>query len=197
MIIYFRIMRVRDEDKQNALFRATVKLVNEIGFAASSVSKIAREAEISPATVYIYHKNKEDLLVSTYMQIKKNLVQAMLYNFDGSLPIRDILKKVWLNLFAHISEHPADFYYMEQFANSPYTDRVDTNEIDQMLLPIVQTIQRGIDQKIIKNVNFDIISAFTYYPVYTLANRKICTQFSKNKDDIEAAFNLSWDAIKL
>ena len=56
-------MRTKDGIKQEALFEATVKLVNEIGFASSSVSKIAKQAGISPATIYIYYKNKEDLLV--------------------------------------------------------------------------------------------------------------------------------------
>ena len=37
-------MRTKDDEKAAALFEATVKLVNEIGFASSSVSKIAREA---------------------------------------------------------------------------------------------------------------------------------------------------------
>ncbi|MCK4754383.1 MAG: helix-turn-helix transcriptional regulator, partial [Calditrichia bacterium] len=69
-------MRVKDEFKQDALFNATVKLVNEIGFVAASVSKIAKEANVSPATIYIYYKNKDDLLVSTYIEIKKKIGMA-------------------------------------------------------------------------------------------------------------------------
>ena len=37
-------MRLQDESKKAAIFNATVKLVNEIGFAAASVAKIAKEA---------------------------------------------------------------------------------------------------------------------------------------------------------
>ena len=51
-------MRIKDDEKREALFEATVKLVNEIGFVSSSVSKIAKEANVSPATLYIYYKNK-------------------------------------------------------------------------------------------------------------------------------------------
>ena len=190
-------MRVKDEIKQDALFKATVKLVNQIGFAASSVGKIAKEAGISPATVYIYHKNKEDLLVSTYMAIKKEYTQSMLKDFDDSLPIRDIIRKVWFNLFEYIAKHPEDFHFTEQFANSPYTDLVDMDEINQMLLPIIQVIQRGIEQKIIKDVKMDIIAAFGFFPIYILSNQKLCTQFVKSEEDIETAFTLAWDAIKL
>lgn len=198
MIIYFRAMRTKDEMKQDALFRATVKMVNEIGFASSSVSKIAKEAGISPATVYIYYKNKEDLLVCTYMAIKKELISSMLKDLDNNRPIRDIIKTVWFNLFEYTSTHQDDFHFTEQFANSPYTDLVDTDEIDRMFLPLVQVIQRGIEQKIIKDVSFDIIAAFGFYPIYTLSNPKLCTQFNRDeKVEIETAFNLAWDAIKL
>jgi len=190
-------MRVKDEIKQDALFKATVNLVNEIGFAASSVSKIAKEAGISPATVYIYYENKEDLLVSTYMDIKKDYTQAMLKDFDDSLPVRDIIRKVWFSLFEYIAQNPADFRFTEQFANSPYTDLIDMEEINQMLMPIIQVIRRGIEQKIIKDVKFDIITAFGFFPIYTLANPKLCTQFNKDEVDIETAVTLAWDAIKL
>jgi len=191
-------MRVKDEIKQDALFKATVKLVNEIGFASSSVSKIAKEAGISPATVYIYYKNKEDLLVSTYMNIKRDFIQALLKNLDKSLPLRDILKQIWFNLFEFISKNQAEFRFTEQFANSPFNDRVDTAEIDKMLLPLIELIEYGKAQKMIKDVPLELIIAFCFYPMYTLANPKICPGFSKTKaDDIETAFTLAWDAIKL
>ena len=66
-------MRIKDENKQEAIRQATIKLVNEIGFASCSVSKIAKEADVSPATLYIYYKNKEDLIVSTYIDIKTKI----------------------------------------------------------------------------------------------------------------------------
>lgn len=62
-------MRNKDELKQEAIIQATIKLVNKIGFVSSSVAKISKEANVSPATIYIYYKNKEDLLVSTYVEI--------------------------------------------------------------------------------------------------------------------------------
>ena len=135
MIIYFMPMRTKDDTKQDALFEATVKLVNEIGFAASSVSKIAKEAGISPATIYIYYKNKEDLLVSTYVEIKKNIGRAIQEDFDDTQPVRNILKHVWFRMFEYISQHPDYFQYTEQFANSPYQVLVDKKEMKNFLIP--------------------------------------------------------------
>ena len=60
-------MRLQDENKKAAIFHATIKLVNEIGFASASIAKIAN---VSPATIYIYYKNKDDLLVSIFVDIQ-------------------------------------------------------------------------------------------------------------------------------
>ena len=197
MIVYFTVMRTKDDEKEAALFEATVKLVNEIGFASSSVSKIAREAGVSPATIYVYYKNKEDLLVSTYIEIKLNLSKALLGDFNDRLPIRDILRNVWFNMFEYISNHLEYYKFVEQFSNSPYSSLVDRQEVEQYFVPLVKVLQTGIEQKIIKNVNFDILTAFMYHPITVLANPGLCQDFELNEENIETAFTLAWDAIKL
>jgi len=197
MIVYFRTMRTKDDEKEAALFEATVKLVNEIGFASSSVSKIAREAGVSPATIYVYHKNKEDLLVSTYVDIKLDLSKALLRDFDDQLPIRDILRNVWFNMFEYISSNLEYYKFIEQFSSSPYSALVDRQEVEQYFVPIVQVLQTGIEQKIIKDVSFDILTAFMYVPITVLANPVKFPDFELSEENIEIAFTLAWDAIKL
>ncbi|MCP4024259.1 MAG: TetR/AcrR family transcriptional regulator [Desulfobacteraceae bacterium] len=190
-------MRTKDDIKQEALFEATVKLVNEIGFAASSVAKIAKEAGISPATIYVYYKNKEDLLVSTYLEIKQNLGKALGQNIDDTTPIRDTLKQVWFNMFDHIRAHPNHFHYTEQFANSPFSSLVNKKEIEKYFEPLIMVIMRGIEQKIIKNVDDNILRAFIVHPIVVLSNERLCQDFEASPDNIETAFSLAWDAIKL
>lgn len=197
MIIYFKRVRTKDEEKQEALFEATIKTVNEVGFAAASVSKIAKEADVSPATIYVYYDNKEDLLVSTYIAIKKASSRAILKDFDPSLPIRDILKNVWHSMFVHISNNHDHFQFTEQFANSPYHALVDRETVEKYFQPLQEVLQRGIDQKIIKDVDFNILGAFIFFPVFALASPCKCSNFQITPDSVETAFNLAWDAIKL
>ena len=70
-------MRYKDEAKQNAIIEATVKLVNQIGFAATSTSKIAKEANVSSATIYIYYKNKEHTRILSHLH--RNQQQRKFY----------------------------------------------------------------------------------------------------------------------
>lgn len=190
-------MRTKDDEKREALFEAAIKLVNEVGFAASSVSKIAKEAGVSAATLYIYHKNKEDLLVSTYIQIKRDLSKAILAGFDDTLPLRDILRNVWFNLFRYVKDNPEYYKYLDQFANSPYISLVNKEITEQYFIPLFEVLQRGTAQKIIKDVDRNILAAFLWAPATFLANSRICEDFAVNEKNIENAFTLAWDAIKL
>ena len=190
-------MRTKDDEKKEALFEATVKLVNEIGFVSSSVSKIAKEARVSPATIYVYYKNKEDLLISTYIEIKRSMSHAILDNFDDTLPIRDILRNVWVSIFGYISNNLEYYMFCEQFSNSPYGSLVDREALEQYFIPIIHVVQRGIEQKIIKNVDLDLLSAFMFSPVSYLANPRLCQDLELDEEDIETAFSMAWDAIKL
>ncbi len=190
-------MRYKDEEKRDAIIRATVKLVNEIGFVSASVSKIAKEANVSPATIYVYYKNKEDLLVSTYIQIKQQLSKVIIKDFDAEEPIRDILKKIWLNSFEYINKYPDYIWFTEQFANSPFSMLVDKEEVEKYFQPIMEIFAMGIKQKIIKDVPFDVLTVFTFYPVMMLSNPRLCKNFNLNRENIETAFTLAWDAIKL
>lgn len=190
-------MRTKDDKKQEALFLATIKLVNEIGFAASSVSKIAKEAAVSPATLYIYFKNKEDLLVSTYVEIKQSMGAAMLEGFDEELPVHDIFHRVWHNTFVYVAANKDEFRYAEQFSNSPYSDQVDKLRIQETFEPLLRVIQRGIDQKILKNVSMDMLGAFMIHPIMVLANPSHCKLFEPTDENIEMAFRMAWDALRL
>ncbi len=190
-------MRLKDNDKKQALFNATIKLVNEIGFDSSSVSKIAREAGVSPATLYIYFDNKEDLLVSTYVQIKLKTSKAVLNDFDDTLPIREALKDIWVKMFKHMTQNQDEYKFAVQFANSPYISLVNREELEAHYEPILALLQKGIEQKLIKNVETELLTVFVFYPLTYLTNPRSCSGSLLGNIDIDTAFTMAWDAIKV
>ena len=190
------VVRNKDEAKREEIIRATVKLVNEIGFASSSVAKIAEEANVSPATIYIYFKNKEELLVSTYVEIKQVMGRALLKDFDETRPLRDIFRTFWFNGVEFMSKNQDVFQYSEQFSNSPYTSLVKAQEVDKYFEPLLKILNRGKEQKIIKDVPFEVLAAFVFHPMIILSKMNAHDNFKMNKENIDRSFTLAWDAIK-
>lgn len=197
MIIYFCAMRLQDENKKEAIFEASIKLVNEIGFVSASVAKIAKEANVSPATLYIYHKNKEELLAAIYVELKHKLSQALLKEFDKNGEIKKSMKQVWINGFDYATKHPDYMMFAEQFSNSPFSEKIDKEKIDEYFAPFFEFFQRGINQKILKDVPFDILGVFGFYPIFALTNKKFCSKFNSIENGIDIAFEMAWDAISI
>ncbi|MCY0869106.1 MAG: TetR/AcrR family transcriptional regulator [Firmicutes bacterium] len=54
----------RDGAKYQAILAAAVRVMAESGYHGAQVARIAREAGVADGTVYLYFKNKEDILLS-------------------------------------------------------------------------------------------------------------------------------------
>lgn len=58
----------RDRPKYKQIVDAAVIIIAENGYHQAQVSKIAREANVADGTIYLYFKNKEDILVSVFRE---------------------------------------------------------------------------------------------------------------------------------
>jgi AcrR family transcriptional regulator len=190
-------MRIRDEEKQQAIFDATIKLVNEVGFVAASVSKIAKEANVSPATIYIYYKNKEDLLVSIFLEIEEKKSSVGMKGFDESAPLKDSLRQLWKNSFKFVSQNEDLLQYHDQFQNSPYSDLLDDSRRANSFQPFLSAIDAAAKKKIIKNVDIRLLKAFLFPPLAMLANSRTSGDLKMTRVNLETAFEMAWDAIRL
>ena len=55
-------MKPRDDKKVEQIYKATLLLVTEKGLAGITMSEIAKEAGLATGTLYIYFKNKDELV---------------------------------------------------------------------------------------------------------------------------------------
>lgn len=68
---YFRIFLVvnnlkRNKPKYKQIIDAAVIAIAENGYHQAQVSKIAKQAGVADGTIYLYFKNKEDILISVF-----------------------------------------------------------------------------------------------------------------------------------
>lgn len=53
-------------DKYQRIIAAAIKVFAEKGFFKAKVADVAREADVADGTIYLYFKNKDDLLISIF-----------------------------------------------------------------------------------------------------------------------------------
>jgi len=63
--------RPRSEDKRRRILEAAVRVFAKKGYFAARVADVARRAGIADGTIYLYFRNKEDILVSLFDEVMK------------------------------------------------------------------------------------------------------------------------------
>ena len=191
-------MRVRDDAKRVAIIEAFVELINTIGFHQTSISKTAKKAGVSPATIYIYFENKEDMMNKSYISLKHEMSLALLKNFDPEAPvIKESFKKIWLNIFNHTKNNYSHMSFLEQYAHTPLMDSVPHEEVSGFFIEIISFLERGKKDKILKDMPIDILAPFIFKPLFQIYKDYRAEALNLNDELIENIFDITWDAISL
>ncbi len=188
-------MRPKDENKREAILNSAMVLINTYGLAHTSMSKIAREAGVSPATIYIYFQNKDHLLTSLYVEVKREMSHAILDSLDDDLEIRDAFRLMWENLYAYYLAYPDHFVFAEQFCNAPIVDSVQQEEMEGFFDSFTRLIERGQESGVLKDVPMDLLAAFAFHPLTQLAKQHVKDGIAMDDEGLEAAFSCAWDAV--
>lgn len=63
--------REKDYSKIDKIFEATLRIVYEKGFAGIKLTDVARLSGIAIGTIYLYFKDKDDLISQLYQYIQR------------------------------------------------------------------------------------------------------------------------------
>ena len=67
----------KNEDKHQRIIKAALKVFAKKGFYNSRVSEIAKEAAVADGTIYLYFKNKDDILISVFETEMVKMISSM------------------------------------------------------------------------------------------------------------------------
>lgn len=65
----------KNKPKYRQIIDAAVIVIAENGYHQAQVSKIAKQAGVADGTIYLYFKNKEDILISLFQEKMGNFVE--------------------------------------------------------------------------------------------------------------------------
>ena len=123
---------IKDENKQQRIKEAMVRLILRDGIDGISVAKIAREAGVSPATIYVYYDSKEEMLAEVCREYStapyRYLMQRVSADMDGSTLIETIVR----GCYSFSREHEEIFSFVEQCSRCPtLSERVSEERRDR------------------------------------------------------------------
>lgn len=161
-------MRKRDEQKEQAIREHALDMIVADGFDGLSMQKLAKAAGVSPATIYIYFKDRDDLLVQLFITHNKGMTDATLKNFDPEYSFSEGLKVQWMNRAHYCMENPKVMQFLEQSRHSPLYDKaihhMDPRFVESMKIFVTNAIKRG---ELVK-VPVEVYWSVAFAPLYNL-----------------------------
>jgi len=133
--------RAKSNDKYHRILEAAVKVFAKQGFYESTIAQIAREAGVADGTIYLYFKNKDDILVQ-FFEFKTKQVfdrfQKIVSRSDNALVKLTQLIRRHLREFER-DRNMAVVYQSETRRNSPLV-KEQIRQMSKMYLDIVAEI---------------------------------------------------------
>jgi TetR/AcrR family fatty acid metabolism transcriptional regulator len=117
-----KINKKNKNNKYHLIIEAAVKVFARQGFYQSTVAQIAREAGVADGTIYLYFKNKDDILVNFFQYKTKQVFERFRAEVNQAESSLDKLRNL-------IRRHLAEFQRDRDMA---ILYQVGTHQIDRL-----------------------------------------------------------------
>ncbi|MBA3035866.1 MAG: TetR/AcrR family transcriptional regulator [Desulfobacterium sp.] len=144
--------KAKGNDKYHRILTAAVKVFAEQGFYQSTISQIAREAGVADGTIYLYFKNKDDILVQFFTYKTKQVFGELREEVKKADNSFDKLKNL---IRCHLEEFQNDrymavLYQAETHQNNRLVEK-QIREMSKLYLDIVsEIVEFGQDEGVIR-----------------------------------------------
>ena len=183
-------------DKRNALIRATIELVNNNGFHATPMSKIAKMANVSPATIYLYFENKQDLVNKTYIEVKGKYTDYAFDDYNINMSVEDGFEHIWKRIADFKLNDRENAMFLAQCDNTPIIDEPSLQAGIKHLQPLLDLWDRGKKEGIIKRMSDYLLYAYSINPLSFLMIAQKRGALKLDDKQIEDAYQSAWNSIK-
>ncbi|MFD2541476.1 TetR/AcrR family transcriptional regulator [Lacinutrix gracilariae] len=183
-------------DKRNALVKATIELVNNNGFHATPMSKIAKMANVSPATIYLYFENKQDLVNQTYIDVKAEYTEYAFKNYDETMSVEAGFERIWKRIADFKLKECENAMFLAQCDNTPMIDAHSRQEGIKHLQPLLDLWERGRKEGIIKPLSDYLLYAYSINPLSFLMMIQKRGDIQLDEKQLEEAYQSAWSSIK-
>lgn len=172
-------MRIKDDKKKDSIKQAVIKLILQEGFHGASISKIAREAGVSPATVYIYYENKDVMLYKIYIEYANEIflypvTRARDAKKDGNTIVYTLIQSYYEYLF----ENRETFNFVDQFSGCPVLSGKCT--ILKGAYSVYELFDEMKQNLLIRNIQNDTLMALLFSPVRSIFKNRHTTKEQKD-----------------
>ena len=191
-------MRLKDEQKIDHFFASTLTLVGQVGLVGLTMPLIAKQSGVAIGTLYIYFKNKDDLIHALYKEVKKRFGATIFIGFSPELPVEEGFRVIWENSLRYTVSNFSEQVFLQQFIASPYKREDQAMAVARpVMAPLAQLLERGQRQGLLKTDTELLMPSLLFGFVTQIAAHIHDKPQRLTKAFMDTSFRFFWDAIRV
>ena len=195
-------MRPRDENKELLIRQKAIEMVVENGLGGFSVNKLAKAAGVSPATIYIYYKDKDDLITKLCVDVAGKMMDYSFKDFSPGMDFAVGLKIQWQNRMEYFISYPAEMEFIEIMRYTHFYEEVSKRLTTTFGLILGPFMENSIQKKQLIPLPFEVYWSIAFAPLYQLikyhyqGKSYANSSFELNEELMEQTLGLVLKALK-
>ncbi|HET7002214.1 MAG TPA: TetR/AcrR family transcriptional regulator [Puia sp.] len=161
-------MRTRNAEKEELVRQEAIEMLVRDGFQGFSMNRLAQACGISVATLYIYYRDKDDLIQKIGAEIGKQFMAKTLQDFDPEMSFAEGLKRQWENRAAFAIKFPKEVACYEIIRRSRHGDDIVEESLKGFKKTMGDFTHNAITNKELLPVPVEVFWSMAYGPLYTL-----------------------------
>jgi TetR/AcrR family fatty acid metabolism transcriptional regulator len=131
-------------EKYRRILEAAIKVFAEQGFFHSTISQVAKEAGVADGTIYLYFKNKDDILIQFYNYKTRNIFNRFRETVkEAENPSEKFRNLIRCHLREFQRDHNMAVVYMAEARKGRHLDKF-VDELTKMYLNMVgEVVEQG------------------------------------------------------
>lgn len=196
-------MRNRNTEKELLVKQKAIEFLITKGFEGFTVNKLAKICGISIATLYIYYKDKDDLIIQIGREEVTKMRTAIIDGFDPDASFEDGLWMQWKNRYDYLMKNPVVSLFLEQLRTSSYQDQIYTGFRDDYRDTIDLFMKNVVSRGEVADIPLEVYWSVAFSPLLTLIRAHYEGQrpggkpFKMTEDVLWQTFNLVVKALKI
>lgn len=145
------IMPVKN-DKRTRILKAAVKVFAQKGFYNAKVSEIAKTARVADGTIYLYFKNKDEILISIFEEEMGKFIAEIRMELESEADGVMKLKKFIQTHLSLVKKNPklAQVFQLELRQSNKFMKEYTGSRLKEYLNLIGSLIEEGQEQGLIR-----------------------------------------------
>jgi len=179
-----------------AIYQATLTLVKDRGLAGITMSDISKAASIATGTLYIYFKNKEELIRALFWECRDKSAKKYFEGLDESATFEERLFTVFKNIVAFKMVRFEVSAFLEQAYHSPFLCVNDIKKKQAALKPLLDLFSEGIEEGKLKALDSEMLLTFMFGVIHETVRKHHFAGQKLKADKLGEVYSLFWDGVR-